>query len=131
MDENMANAKNSITFGRYLKAIRLEKGIDLETIAHETKIGIDILQRIESEDHARLPSEVFVKGFLRAYAKLLGADAKEVVQRYVSQHRLRRNYVRLASDPPESSKAFWSRLGLILLMLLGVMIVSIFLTSHF
>lgn len=42
--------KNSLTFGRYLKAVRLEKEIDLENVSAETKIGMDYLLLIEKED---------------------------------------------------------------------------------
>ena len=65
----MANSKNYLSFGRYLKNIRLEKGLHLDMISKETRIGLHNLALIESEDHKNLPAEVFVKGFLRAYAK--------------------------------------------------------------
>ena len=54
--------KNSLSFGRYLKAIRIEKGISLDEVSEETRIRIDTLRLIEKEDHDRLPSEVFVTG---------------------------------------------------------------------
>ena len=68
-----------ISFGRYLKSRRLEKGISLKVVAGETRIGLNTLQLIENEDLGKLPAEVFTKGFLRAYAKVIGADGEEAV----------------------------------------------------
>ena len=74
--------KESLSFGHYLQAIRLEKKISLEKVSEETRIGLDILKLIDKEDHDNLPAEVFVKGFLRAYARAIGADGEEAVWRY-------------------------------------------------
>ena len=67
--------KHTISFGRYLKSVRIEKGIDLTQIAEETKILHSILVNLESENHEKLPSPLFVKGFIRGYAEIVGADA--------------------------------------------------------
>ena len=75
------NNKQYLSFGRYLKRIRLEKRIQLEEVSQETRIGIDNLLLIENQDHGRLPDEVFVKGFLRAYAQVIDADGDEAVKR--------------------------------------------------
>ena len=60
--------EDSLAFGRYLQTIRLEKKISLEKVSEETRIGLGNLMLIEQEDYEHLPAEVFVKGFLRAYA---------------------------------------------------------------
>ncbi|MFC1489532.1 helix-turn-helix domain-containing protein, partial [Thermodesulfobacteriota bacterium] len=83
----MATYKNSLSIGRYLKTIRREKGISLKEVSRKTKIGVDTLLLIEKEDHEGLPGEVFVKGFLRAYAKAVGVDDDVVIQRYLSDCR--------------------------------------------
>ena len=36
-------------FGRYLQAIRLQRGITLEKVSEETRIGLGILKSIEQE----------------------------------------------------------------------------------
>jgi cytoskeletal protein RodZ len=60
----------------------MEKGIRLERVAEETRIGLGTLEAIEQEDFSRLPPEVFMTGFLRAFAKAVGADGEEAVKRY-------------------------------------------------
>jgi cytoskeletal protein RodZ len=70
------------SFGRLLKACRVDRGIALETIAARTRIPLPTLEAIEEEVHAALPAEVFVKGFLRAYARQVSADPEEVLHHY-------------------------------------------------
>lgn len=74
--------QNAHSFGNYLKSIRIEKGISLEAVSRETRIRLVTLVYIESEDHSNLPAEVFVKGFLRAFAAVIGADGDDAVRRY-------------------------------------------------
>jgi len=74
--------KSSISFGEYLKTVRLEKGIRLSDISSQTRISKDTLKALEAEDHARLPAEVFVKGFIRAYSRVVGADGDVAIQRF-------------------------------------------------
>ncbi len=127
----MATDKKSLSFGRYLQAIRLEKGIDLETVSKKTKIGIENLILIEKEDHGSLPPEIFVKGFLRAYAKAIGADGDEAVQRYLASLNIFQKTVKMESDLIKSSTKFWPRLLLSLGTLLCIIALSVFGISIF
>ncbi len=47
----MPSAKDSLSFGQYLQAVRLDKKISLEKISSETRIALSTLQLIEKEDH--------------------------------------------------------------------------------
>ena len=62
------------SFGRYLQGARLSRGIRLEDLSRATCIGIDNLIRLESDDLDHLPAEVFVLGYIRSYAKAVGAN---------------------------------------------------------
>jgi len=72
------------SFGEYLKREREMRGILLEEISEATKIGKDILEALENDDHKRLPPQVYVRGFLRTYASYLGLDVNDVLLRYQS-----------------------------------------------
>jgi cytoskeleton protein RodZ len=76
------------SFGRYLRAARTERGIGLEQVAEETRIAVSTLKAIEDEDFDRLPPDAFLRGFLRAYAKTVGADPDEAVRRCDARLRL-------------------------------------------
>jgi flagellar biosynthesis protein FlhG len=69
--------------GKTLKQIRERMGIDLKNVAAETKINMKILEWIEEEALERLPALVYLKGFLRGYARSLGLDPQKVIDGYL------------------------------------------------
>jgi cytoskeleton protein RodZ len=103
-------------FGRFLQSQRRAKGISLETIAHQTRITLSNLQYIESEDLEKLPAEVFVKGFLHAYAEALGVDATEVLRRYDARCQAQALWVQGQSQQ-QGERSFVVRFLLALLLL--------------
>jgi len=127
----MSANKQYLSFGRYLKAARFEKGIKLEEVSEETKIGMDYLLLIEKEDHDRLPADVFVKGFLRAYAQAVGADSDKSVGLYLESRQHFQDTAEFDADLKKAGQAFWPRLLLSLGALLGIIVFSIFLISLF
>ena len=70
------------TPGSFIKRERELRGITLDEIADETKIGKNLLNALEKDDYDSLPAPAFVKGFLRAYSKYVGLDGNDVVLRY-------------------------------------------------
>ncbi len=68
--------------GEYLKRIRKSSDTSLEVVAAKTKINISYLIAIEEGRFNNLPGEVFVKGFLRSYARCLGIGEADVINRY-------------------------------------------------
>ncbi len=77
------NVGEEIYRGNTLRQIRERMGIDLKTISVETKINPKILELIEGEALDKLPAMVYLKGFLRAYAKSLDLDPQRVVEGYL------------------------------------------------
>jgi hypothetical protein len=51
-------------------------------IATVTRIPVRSLERLESGLFEELPADVFVRGFLRSYARCVGLDADEIIRRY-------------------------------------------------
>lgn len=72
-----------MSFGPYLKGLRQQKGISMEAVAAEIKISLSQLAQIETEDHDRLPDDVFVRGILRSYARFIGVDENDIIDRYM------------------------------------------------
>jgi cytoskeleton protein RodZ len=118
---------DAMSFGRYLKALRQEKGVSIESVAKETRVNLTTLQLIEMEDHDRLPDEVFVKGFIRSYAKLVEANPDELVQRYLANHHLHRQNARYKADLLRAGRQFWPRLILSLVALACLIVISVLL----
>jgi cytoskeleton protein RodZ len=70
------------TLGQYLRREREMRGISLAEISAGTKVKLAFLQEIEDGRHDRLPSPIYVQGFLRSYARFIGLGEGEVLQRY-------------------------------------------------
>src|SRR6476620_948289 len=66
----------------WLRAGRAQKGMSLESVAKVTKIQPRILERLEAGKLDGLPAEVFVRGFIRSFARCVGLDESEALQRY-------------------------------------------------
>jgi cytoskeletal protein RodZ len=70
------------TLGAYLSSAREAMGLELHDAAQQTRISIHYLTALEREDFSRLPGEVFVKGFLKNYARFLNLPESEVLKKY-------------------------------------------------
>ena len=68
--------------GEILKNKREELGRDLREIANTLKIRYDYLKAIEDGDLKRLPAEVYLKGYLLEYAKVLNLDTETIMNTY-------------------------------------------------
>ena len=68
--------------GDILSAKREEKGLSLREIASRTHIRLDYIRYIENSIFEKIPSDIYVKGYLRAYAKVLGLDAEDILDVY-------------------------------------------------
>ena len=75
------------TFGEKLRKQREQRGLSLDAISTITKISPRMLRAIEEEHFEQLPGGVFNKGFVRAYARLVGLDEDEAVSDYLAALR--------------------------------------------
>ncbi len=67
---------------RLLRAARERRSMTIEDIARVTRIPDHSLRRLEAGEFEDLPGDVFVRGFLRSYARCVGLDAADVLRRY-------------------------------------------------
>ncbi len=65
-----------------LKKKREELGLTIETAASATRIKKSYLRAIEDEDFAKLPSNVYTRGYIRQYAQFLNLPADGIVAAY-------------------------------------------------
>ena len=70
------------SLGDYLKTQRQLRNLSLEEVADFTRIKITFLGAIEEDRYDLLPSAVYAKGYVVAYAKYLGLDLNDIVPRY-------------------------------------------------
>lgn len=64
--------------GETLRQARQQQGLDLSTVAAQTKISSKYLEAIESDNRKILPSGFFYKSFVDQYAKTLCLDTHEI-----------------------------------------------------
>ena len=70
------------SFANELKKTREEAGITLEGVSAKTRIDIKFLKALERGDVHFLP-ELYVKAFVKQYAKVIGLDEDETLQRFL------------------------------------------------
>lgn len=70
-------------FSDELREKRLQSGITLEQMANKTRIDQKFLEAIDEGNFAFLP-ELYVKAFIKQYAKEVGLDETETLKRYQS-----------------------------------------------
>lgn len=72
----------TIMLGDIFREEREKKKISLHDVENETNIRASYLEAIEKGNYDVIRGEVYLKGFIKAYAKFLGLDYKEMLQKY-------------------------------------------------
>lgn len=89
------------TTGEALRLERQRLGQTLEAIASRTKIRQTFLAALEQEEWDRLPSPVFLRGFVREFALCLGLPADQVAKALLS----RREQALARATPPAERRS--------------------------
>ena len=79
-----APAGEGESFGSWLRSQREVRQVELQTITQSSKINIRYLEALEQDRFDLLPATIFVKGFLREYARIVGLDPDEVLNFYLA-----------------------------------------------
>lgn len=66
-------------FGGRLKAAREARNLAQSDVAAKLKLTARQIDALEQEDFSHLPSEVFVRGFVRNYARLVGIEPDSLI----------------------------------------------------
>ena len=118
--------------GEMLKIVREGKQISLDELSRQLKIKEDYLSHLEKGEYLKLPGEVFVKNFLKAYAVYFQLSSKTILSRYESEKQsfnkaekkrvIEKSFVEVAHRKKSFtvSKVFrYALLGLIILAVLS------------
>ena len=119
------------TVGAYLKREREIRQVSLEELVQTTRIPLKMLQHIEADQLEALPGDVFSRGFLRAYARALGLDAANVLDKFDRKIDLTAPPPPLSSiEAPERGRSFGIAIALVILVLLFTLALSIVLNAR-
>jgi cytoskeleton protein RodZ len=69
--------------GEFFKQVRETKGLTVDEVASKTRIRTDFVKALEDGNFAKLPDQVFAKGFVRSYARSLGLDEEDAIHRFI------------------------------------------------
>lgn len=72
--------------GMQLARVREKKGYSQEYVAGKLHLRVRIIELLESDSYHQMPEPVFIKGYLRAYAKLLGISPDPLLAAFNSMH---------------------------------------------
>ena len=72
--------------GRALGSARRGRKLEIVRIANELRLTPTIIEALERDDYAHLPSPVFVAGYIRSYARLVGLDPEPLIARFRALH---------------------------------------------
>jgi helix-turn-helix protein len=91
--------------GNSLREARIRQGLEFPQVELATKIRAKYLRALEEETFDILPSETYVKGFLRSYSEFLGLDG----QLYVDEYNSRYGTERLVRELPRRARVHQDR----------------------
>ena len=71
------------SIGDFFKQVRETKGLTVDEVASKTRIRTDFVKALEEGNFAKLPDQVFARGFVRSYARSLGLDEEDAIHRFI------------------------------------------------
>ncbi len=118
------------SIGTFLKRHRQQRLMSLAEVSRVTRIPAPTLESIERDRFDDLPGEVFVRGFLKSYAKVVGVLPQEAVARYTSSRRVAIVTPLPVASPVQSTsegqgRRFGVAIAFVLLLILFTLAISI------
>ncbi|MEC9408218.1 MAG: RodZ domain-containing protein [Pseudomonadota bacterium] len=109
--------------GGLLKAAREARGLSLDELVVQTKLPRSMIDAIEGDNFALLSEPVYVRGYYRKYARVVGADEATVIAAYEAHaggELPKLEIPVLLQDEPMRQRRRWPLVVLILLLVAGV-----------
>lgn len=114
------------TVGQFLRRHRQERQMSVEEVARTTRVPAASIERIEADRFDELPGEVFVRGFLTAYARAVDVSPEEALARYTSSRRVAWvTPLPLSSPTRTRRRPYGVAIALVLLLILFTLALSI------
>jgi transcriptional regulator with XRE-family HTH domain len=97
----------SLTLGEKLQKFRTGHRKSLADVSRSIKIQVKYLEALESGSYAGLPADVYVRGFLRSYARYLGCDEEAILRMYERERNIQLSLKKKSSATNESLHIRW------------------------
>lgn len=101
--------KKRLTAGQVLAERREKLGLTIEECAETLKLSVSKMKALEADDDTPFSSEIFLRGYLKNYAKLVDLPASDVLYYYDSQRQFVSGGVEGAGSQEgvQPSKKWW------------------------
>ena len=93
-----------MSIGKILHEKREDKKLTVAEVFAETKINKKYLQALEDDNYLLIPSQVYAKGFLKAYSEFLGLDTKTLVGELMGYYKNREGDRKAVSSAKKMTK---------------------------
>lgn len=117
--------------GRQLAVAREGCGLSVTDVARQLKLSPRQIEALEADDYARMPGAVFVRGFIRNYARLLKLDAAALLAQVdtlpSTAHRVREPSPSIDIPFRSGREIKWRRYAMAALLLLALAVIYEFL----
>ncbi len=91
-------------FSNELKEAREKSGVELQIIATKTRIDLKFLEALEEGDFNFLP-DLYVKAFIRQYAKEIGLDEDDTLQKFnIAREKIKKPSAKEDQSESENEK---------------------------
>lgn len=119
------------SIGKILCRERELRQLSLEELSQTTRIPLRTLQSLEADRYDELPGEVFVRGFIKSYARSLGIDVAPLLER-LGQSSLDDAAPApiTAITAPDRGRRFGIAFAVVILLILFTLALSIVLTPR-
>lgn len=113
--------------GAYLARLRMEKGYGVDYVAGKLHLRIRLIELLEADEYHLMPEPVFVKGYLRAYARLVEVPADPLLE----------IFNRLYANERKVERALWQskrethNAEHVLRWLTSIFVISVFVAAFF
>jgi cytoskeletal protein RodZ len=72
---------------KHLRQVREAKSIRLEEVAMKTNIRLTLLKALDDERFDELPEPVYIQGYIRRYADVIGLDGANLAKTFATENR--------------------------------------------
>lgn len=85
-NSNSESKPAGIGLGERLQAARIQQGLSADDIATRMHLNVQIVKSIEDNNFDDITAPIFVKGYLRAYARIVSLDEEELIRQYANYY---------------------------------------------
>jgi cytoskeleton protein RodZ len=121
-------ADGGATPGQRLALARESRGMTVDKAAEDLHLDMWVVEAMEAGEYAKIGPSVYVKGYLKRYASIVGLPADDIVQAYERSQMMRPAMAEPVpaarpTPPPATAQLPWRELGAIAALLALVALV--------